>query len=115
MKVHRVDRSSLHGEEAASTTGLQNRGCDRMKCTACDFAVISFPDTVWRDEVDYFFIRNKFPIDRSRLDVRKLQEGLKPMPGSTSYCCQCAWVSVQKPMPVSQCKEPAPSWRCGGH
>jgi hypothetical protein len=97
------------------TTGLQNRGCDRMKCTACDFAVISFPDTVWRDEVDYFFIRNKFPIDRSRLDVRKLQEGLKPMPGSTSYCCQCAWVSVQKPMPVSQCKEPAPSWRCGGH
>jgi hypothetical protein len=97
------------------TGGLTSRCCDRLRCTACDFAVISFPETAWSEQVDYFFIRNKFPVDRVKVDTANLQQGLKQTRGSTSFCCQCAWVTVSKPTDVTKCKEPAPTWRCMGH
>lgn len=79
------------------------RGCDQLRCTACDFAVLHFSDQAWCSSatskllsldvgddvfVDYMFFRNYVP-NRDRLGTKLL-----PYSGASSYCCQCSWVTL---------------------
>lgn len=42
----------------------------------------------WIADIDYYFFRNNVP----RID--KLSQGVISSPGSSAYCCQCAWRTV---------------------
>jgi len=48
------------------TKANQVRACSALRCTSCDFDVLSFDDKSWHRETDYLFLRNNFP-DRIRL------------------------------------------------
>lgn len=34
-----------------------NRSCDHLRCTACDFWVVSYDDYMWDKSCDYLFFR----------------------------------------------------------
>lgn len=103
-----------HAERGRSS-GFKQLCCDRLKCTACDFAVIDFIDYAWKETSDYLFFRNNFPVDRLRPDTRKLEAGLVSQPGTVAQCCQCAFRSTAEVTALKDTGAPVPSWRCGGH
>ncbi|KAJ4463167.1 2Fe-2S ferredoxin [Paratrimastix pyriformis] len=53
-----------------SVTAAVPMACDRLRCTGCDFRVLSFSHKAWRSTVDYLFFRN------SNLDPAKLSANL---------------------------------------
>ena len=52
------------------------RACDKLRCTACDFPVVWFSDSVWHSRSEYLFFRNNYPeFDRLKKNlVRKKGE-----------------------------------------
>lgn len=55
-----------------------NRSCDKLRCTNCDFKIVSFNDNVWKDSVDILFFRNYI------FDESKLKAVLNRKPGTYS-------------------------------
>ena len=65
--------------------------CLKVRCTACDFNVLRFVEQGWLESADYLFFRNNFP------DQAKLSKCLEfASKGTTSYCCQCSWLTIEK-------------------
>ena len=65
--------------------------CLKLRCTACDFNVLRFVGQSWLESADYLFFRNNFP------DQVKLSKCLDlAAKGTTSYCCQCSWLTLEK-------------------
>ena len=54
-----------------------HRSCDRLRCTECDFVVVSFAGYSWSTNVDYLFLRNNSP------DFEKLKAKLLSRTGLT--------------------------------
>jgi len=51
------------------------RACDQLRCTDCDFSVLSFDNVHWATNTDYLFLRNNMP------DFERLRSKLKPKKG----------------------------------
>ncbi|KAB1257981.1 Protein C8orf37-like protein [Camelus dromedarius] len=50
-------KSSGNTSVRASIRGLGKRACDRLRCVACDFWVVSYDDHRWDRSCDYLFFR----------------------------------------------------------
>lgn len=61
-----------------------NRACDHLRCTACDFQVVSYDDYKWDKSCDYLFFRY----------VSRELHSVKNVPRITSYFLFCSNVSV---------------------
>ncbi|XP_030013340.1 cilia- and flagella-associated protein 418 [Sphaeramia orbicularis] len=88
-------------------TATSKRSCDQLRCTSCDFRVLTFDDCEWDSSCDYLFLRNNMP------DCQKLKSKLKKRRAFRSYCCQCSWFSTSE---VTDLRErPLLRWVCGKH
>ncbi|XP_051878887.1 cilia- and flagella-associated protein 418 [Pristis pectinata] len=70
-------------------TNTSHRTCDQLRCTTCDFRVITLDDYEWNKTCDYFFFRNNMP------DLNKLKTKALSKRGARAYACQCSWRSIQ--------------------
>ena len=92
------------GHRLGRNTSLEPaRGCDALRCTACDLRVLTFEDGAWGEQAEYLFFRNSHP------HGEKLRAALERRPGARAYCCQCRWETVEKRMEAPR------SWVCGKH
>ncbi|XP_048752919.2 cilia- and flagella-associated protein 418-like isoform X1 [Ostrea edulis] len=87
-------------------SSVNQRSCDKLRCTSCDFKVCSFDNYEWHPDTDYLFLRNNAP------DYHRLKTNLVPKRGSRSYCCQCCLRSVQE---MTKLADPRLKWVCGKH
>ncbi|XP_056332122.1 cilia- and flagella-associated protein 418 [Danio aesculapii] len=88
-------------------TSVSERACNRLRCTYCDFSVITFDDHEWDSSCDYLFFRNNMP------DYHKLKVHLRRRVGVRAYACQCSWISI---LTLSHLREqPQLKWVCGKH
>ena len=83
--------------------------CDRIRCTSCDFKIISIDDRKWMSGVDYLFFRNHMP------NKSKLMLEAKFVRCGRAYACQCAWISVQGILKISEDPALKSKWVCGKH
>ena len=99
----------LGGSQNASglSSASVQRTCDQLRCTSCDFQVVSFDNYKWHSSCDYLFFRNNIP-DFSKLKVNLIQKQ-----GSRAYACQCSWRSVSKTKNIESDSELR--WVCGKH
>ncbi|MEW5299128.1 MAG: hypothetical protein WDW38_005022 [Sanguina aurantia] len=81
--------------------------CNSMRCTKCDFKVISFDDQQWEGAADYLFFRNNYPT------TEKLETMLTRLSSSVAYCCQCSWIATAQDVKVDYASELR--WVCAGH
>jgi hypothetical protein len=81
--------------------------CDQLRCTRCDFRVLTFADVEWYRDADYMFFRNRYP------DEDRLREKLKTRAGCMAYACQCQWSSCRETRVVDYSSELR--WVCAGH
>ena len=90
---------------------FDDKACDSLRCTSCDFDVISFDGVAWDESgAEYMFFRNNYPSES------KMQPLMVPTRGSRAYCCQCSWRSLsggdrEKVDAVAGKLR----WVCGGH
>lgn len=82
------------------------RSCNKLRCTSCDFKVLSFEDFVWHTSTDYLFLRNNVP------DFGRLKTKLLFRKGWRAYCCQCYCKAVSCLTPLTQAEM---KWVCGQH
>lgn len=87
-------------------TATSKRSCDQLRCTSCDFRVLTFDDSEWDSSCDYLFFRNNMP------EQEKLESKLKRRRGSRSYSCQCSWISVCELTELTL--TPQLRWVCAG-
>ncbi|ESO94994.1 hypothetical protein LOTGIDRAFT_117480, partial [Lottia gigantea] len=88
-------------------SSVNQRICDSLRCTSCDFKVTIFPDYEWHSKTDYLFLRNNAP------DFRKLKSNLKKVNGKVNaYNCQCSWRSFND---LTELKDSKLKWVCGKH
>lgn len=64
------------------------RSCNSLRCTSCDFNVVSYKNYAWTEATDYLFLRNNYP------DDDKLMTNLYKNYNSRSYCCQCRSITI---------------------
>ncbi|XP_073488098.1 cilia- and flagella-associated protein 418 isoform X1 [Aquarana catesbeiana] len=88
-------------------TNISERACSQLRCTSCDFSVLSFDDYKWDSSCDYLFFRNSMP------EHSKLQSKMIRKKGSRAYACQCSWRSVHELTDLS--KDLQLRWVCGKH
>ncbi|XP_072007560.1 cilia- and flagella-associated protein 418 [Engystomops pustulosus] len=88
-------------------TSVSERACHQLRCTACDFNIVTFDDYRWDASCDYLFFRNSMP------ELSKLQTKMIRKKGSRAYACQCSWRSIQQLTDLST--EPGLRWVCGKH
>ncbi|XP_018427836.1 PREDICTED: protein C8orf37 homolog [Nanorana parkeri] len=88
-------------------THISERACSQLRCTSCDFSVLSFDDYKWDSSCDYLFFRNSMP------EHSKLQSKMIRKKGTRAYACQCSWRSVYELTDLS--KELQLRWVCGKH
>ncbi|XP_039974062.1 protein C8orf37 homolog [Xiphias gladius] len=88
-------------------TATSKRSCDQLRCTSCDFRVLTFDDCEWDLSCDYLFLRNNTP------DRQKLGAKLKKRKGVRAYACQCSWFSSSEPTDLRD--QPQLRWVCGKH
>ncbi|XP_072266984.1 cilia- and flagella-associated protein 418 isoform X1 [Pyxicephalus adspersus] len=88
-------------------TNISERACSQLRCTSCDFSVLSFDDYKWDSSCDYLFFRNSMP------EHSKLQSKMIRKKGTRAYACQCSWRSAQQLTDL--CKEHQLRWVCGKH
>ncbi|XP_065913362.1 cilia- and flagella-associated protein 418-like [Dysidea avara] len=89
------------------STSSEQRACDQLLCTQCDFKVVSFDDYQWSSDCDYLFFRNNAP------DFARLRVKLNKMKGSRAYACQCSWKSIRELTNVSNLIDV--KWTCCRH
>ncbi|KAJ8288374.1 hypothetical protein COCON_G00010330 [Conger conger] len=99
----------LGGSSVASGVGTSTsqRACSQLRCTSCDFRVISFDDQEWDSSCNYLFFRNNMP------DRRKLQAKLRRKRTARAYACQCSWRSTLSLNDLRD--QPDLKWVCGKH
>ncbi|XP_028918233.1 protein C8orf37 homolog isoform X1 [Ornithorhynchus anatinus] len=88
-------------------TNISQRTCDQLRCTACDFRVLSFDDYLWDKSCDYLFFRNNMP------ELGKLKARLVKKKGTRAYACQCSWRSVEELIDLQTAQRL--HWVCGQH
>ncbi|XP_069587782.1 cilia- and flagella-associated protein 418 [Ranitomeya imitator] len=88
-------------------TSVSERACNQLRCTSCDFSIVTFEDYKWDASCDYLFFRNSVP-DHSKLQTRMVKKK-----GARAYACQCSWRSIQQLAHLSA-EEPL-RWVCGTH
>ncbi|XP_056261980.1 cilia- and flagella-associated protein 418 isoform X2 [Pseudoliparis swirei] len=88
-------------------TATSKRSCDQLRCTSCDFRVLTFDDCEWDASCDYLFLRNNVP-DRLKLAAR-----LKKRSGSRAFACQCSWFTATEPTDLRG--RAGLRWVCGRH
>ncbi|KAM5157949.1 cilia- and flagella-associated protein 418 [Mantella aurantiaca] len=88
-------------------TNVSERACSQLRCTSCDFSVLSFDDYKWDSSCDYLFFRNSMP------EQSKLQSKMIRKKGTRAYACQCSWRSVHELTELS--KDQQLRWVCGKH
>jgi hypothetical protein len=88
-------------------TNLSNTGCKKMLCSACDLQIVKIANSAWQNDCDYMFFRNNTP------NLSKLKAKTIPTVGSAAYCCQCCWVSIDKPQVNTNTTKL--KWNCLGH
>ncbi|XP_038664908.1 protein C8orf37 homolog isoform X2 [Scyliorhinus canicula] len=88
-------------------TNTSQRTCDQLRCTTCDFRVITLDDYEWNKSCDYLFFRNNMP-DLDKLKVKTLSRI-----GTRAYACQCSWRSIQNLADLRE--EQELRWVCGRH
>eukprot|EP01112_Ceratiomyxa_fruticulosa_P002832 TRINITY_DN1307_c0_g1_i6.p1 TRINITY_DN1307_c0_g1~~TRINITY_DN1307_c0_g1_i6.p1 ORF type:complete len:256 (-),score=58.25 TRINITY_DN1307_c0_g1_i6:170-877(-) len=86
---------------------VSQKKCTNIRCSGCDFKVISFVDYCWDSTVDYLFFRNYI------FNEAKLMTKLVRKMGFSAYACQCTWKSVNS-LEVLSFKGDM-KWRCAGH
>lgn len=87
-------------------TAVNQRVCDSLRCTDCDFKVEIFDDRSWHPKTDYLFLRNNMP------DFEKLKSNLLHRKGWRAYGCQCKSKSVDD---MTNIQETNMKWVCGKH
>ncbi|KAL6635568.1 retinal maintenance-domain-containing protein [Neocallimastix sp. 'constans'] len=97
------------GGQDGITIGNNQKSCNKLRCTSCDFNCIYFKDCEWSKNVDYLFFRNFVP------NKEKLSKELIPKKECTSICCQCTWITVHKTTPITSIRNKKIKWVCGGH
>ncbi|XP_069477495.1 cilia- and flagella-associated protein 418 isoform X3 [Ambystoma mexicanum] len=99
----------LGGSSAPSGLGTTSsqRACNHLRCTACDFSVVSYDDYQWDKSCDYLFFRNSMP------ELDKLKGKLMRRKGFRAYACQCSWRSIQQLTELQA--DPQLRWVCGKH
>lgn len=88
--------------------GSEERACDRLRCTSCDFSVVILNDYEWQVDCDYLFFRNNIP------DFEKLKSKLTRKRGCCAYACQCSWRSITR-LTELWSSDPQLKWVCGKH
>uniref|UniRef100_A0A4W3H8M7 Cilia- and flagella-associated protein 418 n=1 Tax=Callorhinchus milii TaxID=7868 RepID=A0A4W3H8M7_CALMI len=88
-------------------TNISPRTCDQLRCTACDFKVVTIDDYEWDKSCDYLFFRNNMP------DLNKLKGKLLKRRGGRAYACQCTWRSIQDLTDLKGDQQIR--WVCGRH
>ncbi|XP_075069934.1 cilia- and flagella-associated protein 418 [Mixophyes fleayi] len=88
-------------------TNISERACSQLRCTACDFTIVTFDDYRWDASCDYLFFRNSVP------EHSKLQSKMIRKKGTRAYACQCSWRSVSEIIDLSL--EEQLRWVCGKH
>ncbi|XP_068425124.1 cilia- and flagella-associated protein 418 [Clinocottus analis] len=88
-------------------TATSKRSCDQLRCTSCDFRVLTFDDREWNSSCDYLFLRNNAP------DRLKLGAQLRKRSGSRAFACQCSWFTATEPTDLRE--RAALRWVCGTH
>ncbi|KAG7271998.1 hypothetical protein CRUP_012018 [Coryphaenoides rupestris] len=106
---HRCRPVFLGGSSVKYGVGtlVSQRSCDQLRCTSCDFRVLTFEDQEWDGSCDYLFLRNNMP------DGERLQARLRRSRGRRAYACQCSWFSAGDLADLSQ--QPQLRWVCGKH
>ncbi|XP_061771418.1 cilia- and flagella-associated protein 418 isoform X1 [Nerophis ophidion] len=90
-------------------TATSKRSCDELRCTSCDFRVLTFDDWEWDPSCDYLFLRNNMP------DHDRLRAKLRKRSGARAYACQCSWLSACSLDPTDVLLQPQLKWVCGKH
>ena len=92
---------------------FEESACATLRCTSCDFDVVSFEGAGWVDGeegVDYMFFRNNYPSES------KMRTLMSRVSEARAYCCQCSWRTM---MPGAKEKVDSVGgtlrWVCGGH
>ncbi|XP_048214844.1 cilia- and flagella-associated protein 418 isoform X1 [Perognathus longimembris pacificus] len=88
-------------------THTSQRACDRLRCIACDFWVVSYSDYMWDTSCDYLFFRNNVP------DFHKLKTKLIMKKGARAYACQCSWRTIEELTDLQT--DHQLRWVCGKH
>ncbi|CAE1272120.1 Protein C8orf37 homolog [Acanthosepion pharaonis] len=88
------------------SSSSNKRSCDKLRCTSCDFKVLSFEGFAWHSSTNYLFLRNNVP------DVGRLKAKLLFKKGCRAYCCQCFYKTVSSLTPLTQTEV---KWVCGQH
>ncbi|XP_020824457.1 cilia- and flagella-associated protein 418 [Phascolarctos cinereus] len=88
-------------------TNTSQRTCDQLRCTACDFRVLSFDDYKWDKSCDYLFFRNNMP------EFNKLKAKMTKRKGTRAYACQCSWRDVEELTDLRTDQQLR--WVCGKH
>ncbi|XP_069777912.1 cilia- and flagella-associated protein 418 isoform X2 [Narcine bancroftii] len=88
-------------------TNTSHRTCDQLRCTTCDFRVITLDDYEWDKSCNYIFFRNNMP------DLNKLKGKAVRKSGARAYACQCSWSSIQNLTDLRD--EQHLRWVCGKH
>ncbi|CAH1779575.1 unnamed protein product [Owenia fusiformis] len=86
---------------------INQRTCDRLRCTDCDFKIVNYDNYQWHSSVDYLFLRNNVP------DLKKLSAKLVQKKGYRAYACQCKWKSVNDIVNLNNLSDL--KWICGKH
>ena len=86
------------------------RRCSALRCTRCDFCVVSFEHRRWVEgTADALFFRNAAP------DAHRLAKGMAPAAGSVAYCCQCSWRTLSGAAREELTIASDVRWVCAGH
>uniref|UniRef100_A0A6P8HUU1 Cilia- and flagella-associated protein 418 n=1 Tax=Actinia tenebrosa TaxID=6105 RepID=A0A6P8HUU1_ACTTE len=88
-------------------TVSEQRTCDQLRCTSCDFKVVMFDNYEWQRDCDYLFFRNNVP------DFQKLKAKLITRRDVRAYACQCSWRSVKEATDILN--DSTLKWVCGKH
>ncbi|XP_027968238.1 protein C8orf37 homolog isoform X2 [Eumetopias jubatus] len=88
-------------------TSTSQRACDHLRCTACDFWVVSYDDYMWDKSCDYLFFRNNMP------EFHKLRTKLVKKKGTRAYACQCSWRTIEDLTDLQT--DHQLRWVCGKH
>ncbi|XP_045139870.1 cilia- and flagella-associated protein 418 isoform X2 [Echinops telfairi] len=100
-------KSSVGMPVKGSIQGLGKRACDRLRCIACDFRIVSYNDYMWDTSCDYLFFRNNMP------EFQKLKTKLVQKKGARAYACQCSWRTIEELTDLQN--DHQLRWVCGKH
>ncbi|KAL1775598.1 C8orf37-like [Sigmodon hispidus] len=88
-------------------TNTSQRACDRLRCVACDFRIVSYNDYMWDKSCDYLFFRNNMP------EFHRLKAKLIQKKGARAYACQCSWRTIEELTDLQA--DHQLRWVCGKH